>query len=329
MSHTLAPELSSEDQSAKEFLAESRPMLNKLEEFRRSQFKSYSLRKKLILPVGITALVLVWAIDHFLFKLQSGSKDLYGGFIIFGSIGLWLWLQWPNWLYQRAYKEKVLPQIISLFGPFKYSENGKIAASAMRPSKIVPEFTSYESEDHFSGTYKKVEIEFAEIELLAGRKKHQRRVFEGIAILLSRGTKTFHGHTIITKDRGVLDRWWREKTDTLKRADLVDPEFEKQFDVFTTDQVEARYLIDPRIIENIKTLYRDHGGIELSAAFYDQYVLILIGSSKDHFESANIQTPAFDQANILALRNEIAQIISIIDQLELYDRRNLMPNSAA
>ncbi|MEM7329096.1 MAG: DUF3137 domain-containing protein [Pseudomonadota bacterium] len=329
MPQTRAPEMSLDEASTQKFLAESRPILNQVEAFRLTQLKSYTLRKKLILPVGIAALALLGAIDYVLLKLQSGLEDSYGGVTIFGLIGLWFWLQWPNWEYKRAYKEKVLPQIVSLFGPFRYRESGKIAASAMRPSKILPEFTSYESEDHFSGRYRKVEIEFAEIELMAGRKKHQRTVFEGIAILLSRGTKTFHGHTIITKDRGRLDRWWREKTDTLKRADLADPEFEKQFDVFTTDQVEARYLIDPRIIENIKALYREHGGTQLSVAFYDQHVLILIGSSKDHFEAANIKTPAFDQANILSLRNEIAQIISIIDQLELYDRRNQRSNTVA
>ena len=74
-----------------------------------------------------------------------------------------------------------------------------------------------------------------------------------LAVLLTQGTKRFHGHTIMTQDKGKVGSWFKEKTSSFKRADLVDPEFEKLFDVFTTDQVEARYLIDPRIIENLKT----------------------------------------------------------------------------
>lgn len=239
--------------SAEAFLKASRPILKKLDEKRVSKLRSYNLRKKLSIPIGVAAVLILGGLDMALWQLQSGN------------------------------------------------------------------------EDHFSGHYKQVGIEFSEIELTQNRGNSRRMVFKGLAILLSSGTKKFMGHTIIQKDRGFLDRQWQTHSKKLQRADLLDLEFEKQFDVFTTDQVEARYLIDPKIIESLKTLNDEFDGKNFSAAFYDEHVLILIASSKNRFEPASIHTPAVDTKTILSLRNEIAQILSIIDRLALYNRRNLRP----
>jgi len=105
----------------------------------------------------------------------------------------------------------------------------------------------------------------------------------------------------------------------MKRADLVDPEFEKLFDVFTTDQVEARYLIDPRIVENLKELYSEYSGKQMMAAFYEDRFLILIGSDVNHFEPASIDVPATDVESLMAMKREIEGILSIVERLSLYD----------
>jgi hypothetical protein len=57
----------------------------------------------------------------------------------------------------------------------------------------------------------------------------------------------------------------------------------------------------------------------MTAAFYDDRVLIMIASKVNHFEPADIYTPATHEESLLAMREEIAQILSIVDRLSLYD----------
>ena len=105
----------------------------------------------------------------------------------------------------------------------------------------------------------------------------------------------------------------------LKRANLVDPVFEERFDAYTNDQVEARYLIDPAMIERLNAMYEEYDGNKMAAAFYDSKMLILIASKHNYFEPAELEVPATDPRSILSMKKEIGEILSIVERLELYD----------
>ena len=309
----------SETAATNAFLKRSRPKLAELETIRLAKLKVFQFRKKIALPIGAVLTPFLGYIDYWLLLLQRGNDEAVAGLSVAGLGALWAWVSAPKRQYAKAYKRDILPDMARLFGDFTYDVKGKIPMDAMKPSKIVPNHTGYNSEDFFTGQYKAVTINFSEIKLVQQSGKTTTTVFKGLAVLLTQGTKRFHGHTIMTQDKGKIGSWFKEKTSNFKRADLVDPEFEKLFDVFTTDQVEARYLIDPRIIENLKTLYREYSGKQMMVAFYDDHVLILIGSDVNHFEPADITTPATNEATLLAMKREIEGILSIVDRLSLYD----------
>lgn len=302
-----------------DFLRKARPKLEELEIIRRAKLKVYQLRKKMAAPVAFVMTPIFGFIDYWLLALQSGDEGGFAGISVAALGGLYFWVTHPKRQYAAAYKSDILPQIARLFGDFTYEVRGKIPMDAMKPSKVVPGHTSYDSEDLFTGQYKGVDISFSEIKLKKKQNKSNKTVFDGLAVLLTQGTKRFHGHTILTRDQGKIGGWFKTATSNMKRADLVDPEFEKLFDVFTTDQVEARYLIDPAIIENLKALYSEYGGKEMMAAFYDDHVLILISSDANHFEPADITIPATNEENLLTMKREIEDILAIVERLSLYD----------
>ncbi len=304
------------------FLDQCRPKLQKLESIRLQKLRVFERRKKIAVPIAAVLTPVFGFIDYWLLLLQRGNDDSAAGLTIVGLGLLWGWVTQPKRQYARAYKTEILPKIASLFGNFTYEVKGKIPMEVMEPSKIVPSHTDYKSEDYFVGEYKSVGIKFSEIKLTQKSGKRTKTVFKGLAILLTHGTRKFFGHTILTKDQGAVGAWLKKQTTNLQRADLVDPEFEHLFDVFTNDQVEARYLIDPLIVENLKALYREYNGNKMMASFYDDQFLVLIGSDVNHFEPAAIQTPATDEDSLLAMKREIAQIMSIVDRLSLFDPRN-------
>lgn len=316
-----SPQGLSEDDAT--FLAACQPKLDRLEGLRLKKFASLNRRKKLALPIGAVVTPVLGFIDYWLILLQRGNDDGFVGVTIGGLVLLWWWVTVPQRQYARAYKAEILPEITRLFGEFDYAPKGKIPMEAMKPSRIVPSHTRYSAEDHFSGRYRGVGIAFSEIVLKRKSGRSTTTVFKGLAILLTYDAQKFHGHTILTRDRGAIGEWLQAKTAKLERADLTDPEFEKRFDVFTSDQVEARYLIDPAIVENIKALHAEFEGKDFRAAFFEDRVLVLIASSKNHFEPAAIDQPAYDAAGVLSMKREVGQILSIVDRLALYDWRAL------
>lgn len=311
-------------ESDESFLAQCRERLQGLETIRQEKFRAYKLRKGLAVPAAVILTPFFGFVDHWLIFLQNNNGNNNVGGLSIAFLGaLYAWVTSPKRQYAKAYKVEMLPSLAQLFGDFTYLVNGQIPVEAMRPSKIMPKHDRYETEDYFEGTYKGVHIRFSEVDFKERRRSKNRTyyvsIFKGLAILLDMKTKRFYGHTILDKERNKIVEWFKEKSSNLKTANLVDPEFEKLFDVYTSDQVEARYLIDPAMIERIKGLQAEYEGESITAAFYESKMLILIRSKHNHFEPADISIPATDPVSVLGMKKEIGEILSVIDRLSLYD----------
>lgn len=304
------------------FLEESKPHLEALEDIRKDKYKTYSWRKRLAIPAAIIITPLLAFADYWLLMLQTGD-DRGAGLTVVVLGALYAWVTHPKRQYAKAYKRKILPDLARLFGNFEYSINGAIPLSSMEPSKILPRHDKYKTEDYFEGQYKGVDIQFSEVDFKQRRRSKNRTyyvsVFKGLAILIDLKTKKFYGHTLLEKDKAKIFEWFKEKSNNLKRANLVDPEFEDIFDVYTNDQVEARYLIDPVMIERLKGLYEEYDGKSLTAAFYQSKLLVLIESKYNYFEPADLEIPATDPRSVMSMKKEIGEILSLIDKLSLYD----------
>ncbi|MFP4314193.1 MAG: DUF3137 domain-containing protein [Alphaproteobacteria bacterium] len=306
-----------------EFMARVKPDLNLLEKLRQAKYRVYQWRKKIAIPVCAVLLPITGYIDYLLLWLQRGNDDGAAGLTVLVAGAIYWWVTQPKRDYARGYKEKILPKLAKMFGEFIYDIDGRIDMGVLEPSKIIPSHDKYYSEDYFKGTYKGVAMEFSEIKLTEtrGSGKNRRTVtkFNGLCILLDMQSKKFLGHTTLQKDAGKITEWFKEKSSKMKRARMADPEFEKMFDAYTNDQVEARYLIDPLMIEDLKALYEEYEGNSLAVAWYDSKMLVMIASKHNHFEAADISIPATNPKSILNMKHEIGQILSIVDRLDLYD----------
>ncbi|MCB1782878.1 MAG: DUF3137 domain-containing protein [Alphaproteobacteria bacterium] len=322
------PEVSAAEIEAESaFLADAQEKLDVLEELRLEKLDSYRFRKMVGLPAA-TIVTPVLAFGDYLLTLfhrvdhNDGSSAGFAFLFLFLSFLYW-WVTKPKREYAKVYKNWILPDLAKLFGNFSYDARGAIPLHVIQPSKILPRHDLYESEDYFEGTYKDVHIQFSEIDFQQERRskngKHYVSVFKGLAVLLDMKRKRFYGHTILDYNRSKMSEWFKEKSMKLKRANLVDPEFEKIFDVYTDDQVEARYLVDPVMMERLTRMYNEYDGNKMAAAFYDSKMLILISSPYNYFEPADLEIPATDPRSILQMKKEIGEILSIIDRLDLYD----------
>lgn len=302
------------------FRERARSKLRELEGIRLNKLRTLEWRKKIAVPIGFVLTPILGIIDYWLLFWQSGNDDSAAGVSIAGLAGLWGWVTSPKRQYAKAYKKEILPEVASLIGNLEYDVDGKISMDEMKPSKIVPGHTSYSAEDLFFGRHNGAGIQFSEINLRKKSGKSTVTVFNGLCILMSYEEGKFAGHTILTKDKGKIGGWFQNTFGSLEHADLVDPEFEELFDVYTNDQVEARYLVDPVVVERLKAIYDEYDGSKLMAAFFKNKFLILIASNTNHFEPADIRTSALDEDSLVSMQHEVREILSIVDRLALYDR---------
>ena len=299
------------------------PRLQTADIVRQEKYGQYCWRRKIAAAAfTLLAPVTAWVDYMALFVWPSGNDDSGAGLTLILAGALYHWMNGPKRAYARAYKTSVLPEVAQVYG-LKYDIDGKIAEADITAGGIAPNYDRYSSEDYFAGTYKSAGIRFAEIKLEQKRRSKRRTyyvtVFKGLAVAIKLPKPRFYGHTIVVRDGAWLGEWARDSFSKLKRADLVDPVFEKKYSVFTNDQVEARYLLDPAMIERINQLEQPYEGKgTVSVSYRDGTVFMLLPSKKDLFEPADIAIPATDPHALAALRRQVGDLLGIIDQLEFY-----------
>ena len=262
------------------------------------------------------------------------------------GVGLVLWAQGPRRRFRRGYKEKLLPAIAAYFGHFSYDAEGGIRMSRLNESTLIPSHDRYRHEDLFAGSYRDVGVEFCEAKLTerrgSGKNRRTVTVFNGVFVLLTMN-KNFKGKTVVRRDAGKLGNWFQNTFSSLEPVKLEDPEFEKQFEVYSDDQVEARYLLTPAFMTRLMDLCRAMGANRLEAAFFGAQLLIklpasnaarvssdplvnlhaVLGGTGGMFEPGSIFRSVRDTAAVRRITDEFKTILSIVDLLKLHERTGL------
>jgi len=91
----------------------------------------------------------------------------------------------------------------------------------------------------------------------------ERGGYEGIVLSMPHHDK-FSGHTIIRRDLGRRNP---SQVNGLKRVGFASLEFEGKFEVFSDDQVEARFLLSPDFVARLTDFAEDYMGRNVQCVF--------------------------------------------------------------
>ena len=128
--------------------------------------------------------------------------------------------------------------------------------------------------------------------------------------------REFLGVTIVRRDAGVFNVFGGGELDgrKLERVRLVASEFEKAFEVWGTDQVEARYLLHPVMMERLIELEKGLHGKRLRCGFENGDLLVAVEGG-NLFEPGDLFKPLVDPARARRIINEIAGVVKVMDQV--------------
>jgi len=121
----------------------------------------------------------------------------------------------------------------------------------------------------------------------------------------------FLGRTVVLRDKGWFNR---KKKSGMKRVGLVDPKFEKIFEAYSTDQVEARVLLTPTFMQRLVDLEASVDGKNIRFAFLDDLLLIAV-ETPNRFEAGSMSVPITDPKRTQDILNEVGAVYNLVDGL--------------
>lgn len=249
-----------------------KPQLGGLESSRMLLRAKHNKRLMICIPLA----VLLFCAGIYLESLSSGGDAILFKMCIFIGFLLFGWAYSPVFKYKSQVKNQILPIICSFFGNLTYFEHGTQPKTEVEKAGIFPKYSGMQSEDLIRGTYEGVALEMQELKLTRGSGKNKKNVFKGV-IFIAEFNKKFAGRTYIKKDMGKFSNWLESLTNDLEKVELEDPEFEEMFEVFSTNQIEARFILTTSFMERIKRLseLKVNSGDSRSTSASEQFAEII------------------------------------------------------
>ncbi len=293
------------------------PAVKRFEKERKTRLIIAIICSSILSILGAICFLLSFFIVHCDGDTREGALKLSAMFI-FSVYGIWYWIKKS---FERKIKAQIMPIVCSCFDNLKW-ENSKNStyqyANVFEESGVVPFFTGESYDDIFYGKHKDVNIEIVESKFDVSSGKSRRTVFKGVVIKLDMN-KSFDSHTVITPDKLLHN----SPLPDLKHTTLEDVEFEKKFDVFTNDEVDARYLITPSFMQRLKAMKTAFKADKVQCAFYGELLLIALSTKKDLFSVCSLVKPIDDATQYFRMYEEIVSIIKLIDHFKLNQKIGL------
>jgi hypothetical protein len=291
------------------------PTLRELNAVRADVIAKVKARSVTRVPLGTAGGFVVWV-----FSLWTNDPP--------GVLGLLAWvvggaLAGEAWAagklereYTRLYKQRVLPLLAARFGDLTYRQASRDDVLKLRGHRILPEFDRMKADDEIVGTHRGLRIEIVEVRLERRSGDDTHVVFDGLMIELTL-PRSLTGTTVVLTDEGVfgnLKARWR--SDALAPVRLEDARFEQRYEVYSTDQVEARALLTPAFMERFMALATG-SGFSLPGALAEGNRLALalpkgLKVWRDLFEPPEYWKPAGGQA-LVKLEEDIRAVLDMAD----------------
>lgn len=109
----------------------------------------------------------------------------------------------------------------------------------------------------------------------------------------------------------------------LREIKLEDPEFNKKYRAYSSDEVEGRYLITTAFMERFNNIRTAFGARGAKCSFYGDNLMFAITSGKNLFELGNLFTPLNKPKQLQKFMNELISIFALVDYFKLNEKTGL------
>lgn len=218
-----------------------------------------------------------------------------------------------------------------------YKPGQRINDTWMERSKLFQyEIDEIYGEDLFTGKLGLTDFQFSELSVIqkqystdskGNQKVTDVEMFKGV-LFIADFQKDFHGVTILQSHlftkRGFIGKILSplgalltpnkidRKTIKIK---LENENFNEQFQVYTTDEVEARYLLSSNMMERILEFKKHRSQDKIDISFVDSCMFVAIMTNEDYFE-----TNMKKEVSLEAVYHDLSYFFGFIEEFNLNTR---------
>jgi hypothetical protein len=175
--------------------------------------------------------------------------------------------------------------------------------------RLLPSPTSFTVQDLFVGQRAGSNFSLCETTITQGSGKSRRVVFSGQLMRIA-SPRPFAGTTVVLRDSGWLDRF--QCPPGMKKVGLEDPHFEKIFEVFGDDQVEARVLLTPIFMDQLLALEQVFAGKHIRCGFCEGDFLVAV-EGPNRFEIGGMFSSLVERSRVDHIVGDLRVVIQLID----------------
>lgn len=300
------------------------------------------IEKKRIWFVWLAWLLLIfygWGCIYFvMFTLQC--KDLYNhsagdtalymfGLLFCFSAVIFSLEQLVYILFLRLLRLNVFDKLFAYWGDFMYYPLSLTFPEVVKDSTMTKEiydtvanmqmfnfFEKFYCSDYFSGVFNDLDVQimnvgFAYCDLrTAGSLKPG---FSGIVATV-KCNKKFSATTVVVP---VVETY--KPYAGMQKVELEDPLFSKLYNVYSTDQVEARYLLTTSFMERMRRISIRNKNLKLRCSFENKKFNFALASYVKYWFRVNMLKPVDNIQFYQGIMIRLAMIMSVVGLLKLDD----------
>ena len=292
------------------------PTLEKLEDDRKS------LKTKIVI-IGIIYTLFALGIASL---IQDGFDILI---VVYLALGAFIYKILVK-DYTKEFKQNIIkPLIHAIDEHLSYLSTSHVSESLFNRSDLFSNPDRFSGNDLVRGKIEDIKIQFSDVHAEEKHRDSKGRtswstIFQGLYIVAD-FNKNFKGHTVVLPDTAqsmfgdLIGNWLQSKN--MARNELIkmdDPAFEKEFVVYSTDQVESRYILSHSLMKKLLA-FKHKSEQPIHVSFAQNHLHIAIDYSEDLFEPA-IFSSLLDYKVAMAYVQTLHLAIGIVQELKLNEK---------
>lgn len=300
------------------------PHLKELEKERKA------LRSQLLMTFSVIAFIAL-VILFFMSNHFHTFEDTHIFVIVIAVVVGGFIYKWMVKDYTFGFKEKVIRPLISAIDDnLNYLPNSHLPQQLFERSKLFTKgIDRFNGNDLVKGNILDVALSFSDIHAEYETRDSKGRsswhtIFQGLFIVAD-FNKHLKGSTVILPDSaestfGSLIGGWLQKNN-MSRNELVkmdDPEFEKAFVVYGSNQIEARYILTHAMMKRLLD-YKKRTKQDIYISFVGSKIHLGIYYNKDLFEPT-VFTSLLDYKQAMEYTQTLQLSIGIVEELKLNEK---------
>lgn len=294
------------------------PVLEVLEERRKQVSDKIYIARAIILFVSII-----------LYLLLQTQDSLFMLFVLYLS-AISITTRLLSQDFASEFKDFVIaPLVREIDKTLKYEKKNYITSEKFKASNLFPSPDKFSGDDYIHGEIDGVKIEFSEVNAQkmhktsseVGADKSYSTIFHGLFIV-TEFNKELHGETLIISDsaRNIFGNAKGVKlhSKNITKDDQVkmdNTEFRKKFVVYSTDQIEARYILTHSLMERILSFVKKTKH-KIYISFSKDSIYIAIDYNKELFEPS-IYSSLLRVELVMEFIETLHLAIGVVEELKL------------